>query len=212
MDIFYVISQAVSDCFTIFSKTYIEYSFIPDLFSCFREEDVLISDYTMILISLLLDSFNQKNSPSTLLSLTHLTRIVSAKYQLFLKSTKSRIIPRLVAASVGLFLLVQFDESFLFKSTADTKRPSSSLPCLTNCCCFRFGEKGTMLELAKHAFSLTFSSKTHVREISRTIYLKIYHLIPGKTLCFTIKIHEIRSNVPNSPCQLAVLMIVVRCP
>ncbi|XP_063679382.1 DNA-dependent protein kinase catalytic subunit-like isoform X2 [Bolinopsis microptera] len=107
----------------------------------FREEEVLVSDYTMILISLLLDSYNIKYSSSLQLSLTHLTRIVTSKHQLFIKSTKTRFVPR-------------------------------------------FGEEGTLFELTKHSFSLTFSPKAHVREIARTMYLKIYHLIPG--WCVTV--------------------------
>ena len=75
----------------------------------FREEDVLVSDYTMILISLLLESYNLKFSSSVQLSLTHLIRIVTTKSQLFLKSTKSRIIPRLVDHLCRISMLTLID-------------------------------------------------------------------------------------------------------
>ena len=60
---------------------------------------MLVSDYTMVLLSLLLKSYCLKYSSNVQLSLNHLTRIVTTKYQLFLKSSKSRIIPRFVVSA-----------------------------------------------------------------------------------------------------------------
>ena len=59
-----------------------------------REEEGLVSDYTLVLLSVLLDCHRAKFSTAIATSISHLTRILAAKHMLFLKPSNSRLIPR----------------------------------------------------------------------------------------------------------------------
>ena len=136
---------------------------------------MLVSDYTMVLLSLLLKSYCLKYSSNVQLSLNHLTRIVTTKYQLFLKSSKSRIIPRfVVSASIFTVFLHSHYPAKIFST--HTNSDIIDLHAGIN---RSFGEQGTLFELTKHVFTLTFSPEDHVRDITGNMYLKLYHLIPG---------------------------------
>ena len=77
----------------------------------------------MVLLSLLLNSYRVKYSSNVQLSLNHLTRIVTTKYQLFLKSSKSRITPRFVSE----FYYINLSISPLIEIFAHFWRPDMTI-------------------------------------------------------------------------------------
>ena len=56
-----------------------------------REEEVLVSEYTLTLLGAMLHSYTSKYSSTVELAIKHLTRIVATKYEVFLKPSKTRI-------------------------------------------------------------------------------------------------------------------------
>lgn len=54
---------------------------------------------------------------------------------------------------------------------------------------YRFAEKGTLEELAKHLFCQTFSPIPHLRDICRSMYLQLSHLVEGTNLIF-VKLYK----------------------